>query len=254
MPQIKHIPRKRFGQNFLVDAQIIERIIAVIAVNKTDDILEIGAGQGAITLPLLKKLKQLHAIEIDRDLATALQALKKTNLNLYQADILKFDLRILPNSLRVVGNLPYNISSPILFYFLKHINQVKDMTFMLQKEVVERIVAKHNNKTYGRLSVMMQAFFATELLFTVPPECFHPSPKIDSAIIYLKPLEKPLVKNMTLLETVVKLAFSKRRKTLKNCLKSYLTQTQTSIDLSLRAENLSVAEFAQLTLDYEKQH
>lgn len=254
MLKFKHIARKRFGQNFLIDTEIISRIIAAIAVNKTDNILEIGAGKGALTLPLLEKLQQLHVIEIDRDLATALQALKKPNLILHQGDILKFDLTTLSKSLRVVGNLPYNISSPILLYFLKHSAQIKDMTFMLQKEVVQRIVAKHNNKTYGRLSVMIQAFFKTQMLFVVPPESFKPAPKVDSAIIYLKPLKKPLVKDITILETVVKLAFSKRRKILKNCLKSHLTQEQTSIDLSLRAENLSICEFAQLASDYEKQH
>lgn len=252
MLKTKHTARKRFGQNFLIDTQIINRIIALIAPQKNDNLLEIGAGQGAITLPLLEKVEQLHIIEIDRDLISALQALKKHNLTLHQGDILKFDLNTLPSPLRVVGNLPYNISSAILLHFLAHRDKIKDMIFMLQKEVVERITAKHGNKIYGRLSVILQAFFEVELVFIVPPESFNPVPKVNSAMVYLKPLKTPLTDNASLLEKIVKAAFSQRRKTLKNCLKSLLTQQQTEINLSQRAEMLSVADFIKLTQDYQR--
>lgn len=249
-----HKARKRFGQNFLVDTKVVDRIVATIAPKADDNLLEIGPGQGAMTLPLLEKLDQLHVIEIDRDLIVLLESFDKNNLIIHQGDAMKFDLSALPTPMRVVGNLPYNISSPILFHLLQNRAMVQDMTFMLQKEVVERIVATHGNKIYGRLSVMMQAFFEVELIFVVPPESFDPAPKVDSAIVYLKPLFQPLINNTSVLEKVVKAAFAQRRKTLKNCLKSLLTQEQTSIDLSQRAEMLSVADFITLTQDYEKQH
>ena len=249
-----HKARKRFGQNFLIDERIIERIIAAIAAKKEDTVLEIGPGQGALTLPLLEQLNQLHVIEIDRDLIARLQDMNNDKLIIHQSDALKFDLTTLPENLRVVGNLPYNISSPILFYLLDNRTRVKDMTFMLQKEVVERMVAKHGSKTYGRLSVMMQAFFELELLFIVPPESFDPPPKVESAIVYLKPLQQTIISNITTFEMIVKKAFSQRRKTLRNCLKSLINQTQTSIDVTLRAEMLSVDDFIQLTQDYEKQN
>jgi 16S rRNA (adenine1518-N6/adenine1519-N6)-dimethyltransferase len=250
---MKHKARKRFGQNFLTDMRIIERIISTIAVKEDDALLEIGAGQGALTLPLLEILKRLDVVEIDRDLIVKLHDLERENLIIHQGDILTFDLKKLPNPLRVVGNLPYNISSPILFYLLAHRKQIIDMTFMLQKEVVERIIAPCGSKTYGRLSVMIQAFFSAELAFIVPPESFEPAPKVDSAIIYLKPLNQCKVHNLENFSKIVKTAFSMRRKTLRNCLKPLLSQTQTSIDLSQRAECLSVDDFINLSQDYEKQ-
>lgn len=248
----QHKARKRFGQNFLTDDKVIERIVAIILPKFNDNLLEIGPGQGAITLPLLEYVKQLNVIEIDRDLIAKLKKLNKDNLVIHQGDALKFDLNTLPTPLRVVGNLPYNISSPLLFHLLKNRDKVIDMIFMLQKEVVERIVAKNNSRIYGRLSVMIQAFFEVELIFVVPPESFEPMPKVDSAIIYLKPLTQSKVNNITNFETIVKTAFSKRRKTLKNCLKSLLLQTQTTINLSQRAEALKVKDFIVLTNDYEK--
>jgi 16S rRNA (adenine1518-N6/adenine1519-N6)-dimethyltransferase len=160
----------------------------------------------------------------------------------------------MPSNLRIVGNLPYNISSQILFFLLENRNKIKDMTLMLQKEVAERITANKNNKSYGILSVMMQAFFEVELIFIIPPTAFRPIPKVDSAIVYFKPLQKKIVKNITVFKKLIKIAFSKRRKTLKNCLKSMITQEQTSIDLSLRAESLSVNDFIKLSNDYEKQN
>ena len=247
-------PRKRFGQNFLIDDQIINRIVSTISPKKSDDIVEIGPGKGALTFPLLEHLDKLSVIEIDRDLISFLKSKKQDKLTIYEADALKFDYGLISNNLRIVGNLPYNISSPLLFRLLSSKNQIIDMTFMLQKEVVDRIVARHGSKTYGRISVMMQAFFEVESMFTVPKESFDPQPKIESAILYLKTRTNPLTENTKLLEKIVKISFSQRRKTLKNCLKSILSQEQTKIDLSQRAEMLSVENFITLMKDYEKQN
>ena len=251
---ISHKPRKRFGQNFLVDNQIVNRIIATISPKKSDNIVEIGPGMGALTFPLLEHLDHLSVIEIDRDLISLLKLNKQDKLTIYEADALKFDYGQISNNLRIVGNLPYNISSPLLFHLLSSKNQIIDMTFMLQKEVADRIIANHGSKTYGRLSVMMQTFFEVESMFTVPKESFNPKPKIESSIIYLKTRAKPLTENTKLLEKIVKVSFSQRRKTLKNCLKSILSQEQTEIDLSQRAEMLSIENFITLMKDYEKQN
>ena len=251
---ISHKPRKRFGQNFLVDNQIVNRIIATISPKKSDNVVEIGPGMGALTFPLLEHLDHLSVIEIDRDLISLLKLNKQDKLTIYEADALKFDYGQISNNLRIVGNLPYNISSPLLFHLLSSKNQIIDMTFMLQKEVADRIIANHGSKTYGRLSVMMQTFFEVELMFTVPKESFNPKPKIESSIIYLKTRAKPLTENTKLLEKIVKVSFSQRRKTLKNCLKSILSQDQTEIDLSRRAEMLSIENFITLMKDYEKQN
>jgi len=247
----KHTARKRFGQNFLIDEVIIGRIVSVIAPKFDDNLLEIGPGQGAMTLPLLECVKALNVIEIDRDLIDLLKGFNKGNLVIHEGDALKFDLNTLPTPIRVVGNLPYNISSPILFHLLENRDKVVDMTFMLQKEVVQRMVADNGSKIYGRLSVMIQAFFEAELIFIVPPESFEPAPKVDSAIVYLKPLPKTAVRNMPIFEAIVKASFAQRRKTLRNCLKSHLTQAQTAIDLSQRAEMLAVQDFITLANDYE---
>ena len=251
---MRHQPRKRFGQNFLVDHQIINQIISTISPKNNDSIVEIGPGKGAITFPLLEYLDHLSVIEIDRDLVSMLELEGQEKLTIYQSDALTFDFSQISNKIRVIGNLPYNISSPLLFHLLSYRDQIIDMTFMLQKEVVDRIVAPPGNKTYGRLSVMMQAFYEVELMFVIPKESFEPQPKIESAILYLKTKEQPLVKNSKPLEEIVKLAFSQRRKTLKNCLKSVLNQSQTEIDLSQRAEMLSTENFVTLMNDYEKQN
>ena len=251
---MSHQARKRFSQNFLVDDQIVNRIVATISPKKSDNIVEIGPGKGALTFPLLQNLDHLSVIEIDRDLISLLKLKKQDKLTIYEADALKFDYGLISDNLRIVGNLPYNISSPLLFRLLSSKNQIIDMTFMLQKEVVDRIVASHGSKTYGRISVMMQAFFEVESMFTVPKESFDPQPKIESAILYLKTRTKPLTENIKLLEKIVKISFSQRRKTLKNCLKSILSQEQTKIDLSQRAEMLSVENFITLMKDYEKQN
>ena len=249
-----HKPRKRFGQNFLVDSQVINQIISTIAPKKDDNIIEIGPGKGALTFPLAEYLEHLNVIEIDRDLITILEAQNNQKISIYDSDALAFDFNQFSKKLRIVGNLPYNISSPLLFHLLSYKDNIIDMTFMLQKEVVERIVASPGSKSYGRLSVVMQAFFDAELMFIVPKDSFDPQPKIESAILYLKTKSIPLVQNLKPLENIVKLAFSQRRKTLKNCLKSKLNQSQTKIDLSQRAEMLTLENFVTLMNDYEKQN
>ena len=249
-----HQPRKRFGQNFLVDEKIINQIILTISPKHNDNIIEIGPGKGALTFPMLEHLNSLSVIEIDRDLVALLKSKKEEKLVIYEADALNFDFAVIHNKFRVIGNLPYNISTPLLFHLLDYRDKIIDMTFMLQKEVVDRIVASPGNKTYGRLSVLMQAFFEVESMFVVPKESFDPQPKIESAILYLKTREKPMVMDSRPLEEIVKIAFSQRRKTLKNCLKSVLNQSQTSIDLSQRAEMLSLESFITLMNDYEKQN
>ena len=249
-----HKPRKRFGQNFLVDNQVINQIISTIAPKKDDNIIEIGPGKGALTFPLAEYLEHLSVIEIDRDLITILEAQNNQKISIYNSDALAFDFNQFSEKLRIVGNLPYNISSPLLFHLLSCRDNIIDMTFMLQKEVVERIVASPGSKSYGRLSVVMQAFYDAELMFIVPKNSFDPQPKIESAILYLKTKSIPLVQNLKPLENIVKLAFSQRRKTLKNCLKSKLNQSQTKIDLSQRAEMLTLENFVTLMNDYEKQN
>jgi 16S rRNA (adenine1518-N6/adenine1519-N6)-dimethyltransferase len=246
-----HKNKKRFGQNFLIDEKIIDNIINSIAAKKTDNMVEIGVGLGALTNPLLQKLDKLNIIEIDNDLVDFWQQKNIANLSINAVDVLKFDFTTLGTDIRVVGNLPYNISSPILFQMIDIKDNIKDMLFMLQQEVVERIVAKEGSKIYGRLSVMIQAFFSAEMLFIVPNTAFDPPPKVSSAIIYLSPI-KSKVKNIDDFAKIVKASFSMRRKTLNNCLKKLLNASQTTIDLSRRAESLSVDEFILLSEDYSK--
>jgi len=249
-----HKPRKRFGQNFLVDQQVINQIVSTISPKRTDSVIEIGPGKGALTFPLIDHLEHIHVIEIDRDLISLLQNKNNKKITIHESDALVFNFDQFKQNIRIVGNLPYNISSPLLFHLLNYRDNIIDMTFMLQKEVVDRIVALPGSRVYGRISVIMQAFFDTELMFVVPKESFDPQPKIESAILYLKTKSEPLVQNSKPLEEVVKIAFSQRRKTLKNCLKSVLNQSQTDIDLSQRAEMLSVENFVTLMNDYEKQN
>ena len=249
-----HKARKRFGQNFLVDQQVINQIVSTIAPKRMDSIIEIGPGKGALTFPLIDHLDHIHVIEIDRDLISLLQKKSNKKITIHESDALVFNFDQFTKNIRIVGNLPYNISSPLLFHLLNYRDSIIDMTFMLQKEVVDRIVAPPGSKVYGRTSVIMQAFFDTELMFVVPKESFDPQPKIESAILYLKTKSEPLVQNLKPLEEIVKIAFSQRRKTLKNCLKSVLNQSQTDIDLSQRAEMLSVENFVTLMNDYEKQN
>jgi len=247
-----HRARKRFGQHFLHDKNIIDKILRAIDPQQDDNLLEIGPGQGALTLPLLNYCAQLTAVELDRDLIPILQhgATHVGQLNLINADILKFKLDSLarPEDLRIVGNLPYNISTPLMFHLMDSISQIKDMHFMVQKEVGKRIVAEVGSRNYGRLSVMIQYFCHCQYLFDVAPGCFTPPPKVDSAIIRLTPHTKPIarVNNFSVFSEIVRLAFSQRRKTISNSLKSILQPGDLDacrVERSLRAENLTLQDF-----------
>jgi 16S rRNA (adenine1518-N6/adenine1519-N6)-dimethyltransferase len=247
-----HKARKRFGQNFLVDEQIIADIIRAIHPQENDTMIEIGPGLGALTRPLIKHLKQLHVVEIDRDIIQRLENdYPKGKLVIHAGDALKFDLAEIPGRLRIVGNLPYNISSPLLFHFSDYAERIIDMHFMLQNEVVERMVAEPSTPAYGRLSVMLQYRFYMEKLLDVPPESFRPAPKVDSAIVRMIPLPaaEMIVNNQRLFAEIVSSAFGQRRKTVRNTLKTYLSEedfAQLGIDSQLRAENLGVEEFARI--------
>ena len=250
-----HKPRKRFGQNFLHDPQVIQRIVSSIRPREGQSMVEIGPGEGALTGELLPILGQLDVVELDRDLIPLLEDKLGGlgELRIHQADALKFDFCQLspgPAQLRVVGNLPYNISTPLLFHLLGMSDCIQDMHFMLQKEVVERITAQPGSSQYGRLSVMMQYHCQTEMLFTVGPGAFRPAPKVDSAIVRLTPYRQPPVEvDPDILATLVARAFAQRRKTLRNNLKGLLdTQAieAAGIDPGVRPERLSLEEFARL--------
>lgn len=251
-----HQARKRFGQNFLSDNFYIEKIIAAIAPKNTDHIVEIGPGLGAITEHLVTKAKALDVVELDRDLIPRLEKRFSdiTNFTIHQNDALKFDFTQLPNSdekIRVVGNLPYNISTPLIFHLLEQKHVIEDMYFMLQKEVVERLCAAPATKQYGRLSVMAQYFCEASMLFVVPPGAFSPAPKVDSAIVRLKPhatIKNP-VKDPKVLGKIVTAAFNQRRKTIRNSLKDWLTIDdfeQLGLSPTERAERLSLDNFIQI--------
>ncbi|MGA2655540.1 MAG: 16S rRNA (adenine(1518)-N(6)/adenine(1519)-N(6))-dimethyltransferase RsmA [Gammaproteobacteria bacterium] len=252
MPQA----RKRFGQNFLKDDYIISQIIACFAPRPDDHCVEIGPGLGALTIPLLKKIKHLDAIELDRDIIPILLEKSKAvgELNIHQADVLNFDFHTLikkHEKLRVIGNLPYNISTPLIFHLLDQINIIQDMIFMLQQEVVDRMAAAPNSKTYGRLSVMVQYHCEVEGLFTIPPEAFDPAPKVYSKLVRLVPYEqKPFVAvDKNLFAEIVREAFNHRRKTIRNSLK-HLVSDEIFAELNIsplsRAENLSVCDYVHL--------
>jgi 16S rRNA (adenine1518-N6/adenine1519-N6)-dimethyltransferase len=246
---MKHIPKKRFGQNFLVDQDIIRAIIEAIRPTPDDLMVEIGPGLGALTQPLLAYLNHLHVVELDRDIVSWMQGhYPAGKITIHNIDALKFDFASLGPKIRVVGNLPYNISTPILFHLLDNVDHVIDMHFMLQKEVVDRMVAAPSTPAYGRLSVMLQYRLYMESLVDVPPESFDPPPKVDSAFVRAVPwptLPHP-AKDEALLGKIVTAAFAQRRKTLRNTLKGILDDADFStlgIDPQLRAENLGVAEF-----------
>jgi 16S rRNA (adenine1518-N6/adenine1519-N6)-dimethyltransferase len=249
---MNHRARKRFGQNFLVDEQIIADIVRAIRPEADDNMVEIGPGLGALTRPLLKQLKRLHVVEIDRDIIARLKTgYPQDQLVIHEGDALQFDFAQLPAPLRVVGNLPYNISSPLLFHFSAYAERIADMHFMLQNEVVERMVASPSSPAYGRLSVMLQYRFYMEKLLDVPPEAFRPVPKVDSAIVRMIPLpaDEVQVRNEQMFSQIVAAAFGQRRKTLRNTLKDYLTEDdfeRLGIDAQLRAENLGAAAFARI--------
>ena len=249
-----HRPRKRFGQNFLHDKQVINKLVTAIAPKSTDLMVEIGPGQGALTGPLLEKLDTLHAVELDRDLVERLEQLPTGDkLVIHSADALKFDFSQLADHrpMRIVGNLPYNISTPLLFHLLGYRELITDMYFMLQLEVVDRLAASPGNKTYGRLSVMAQYFCQVDKLFSVPRGAFYPPPKVTSAIVRLQPRVLPVsTDNQSLFEQVVRLAFSQRRKTLRNNLKQLLQGPQLDqldYDLGRRPEQLDVDEYVKLS-------
>lgn len=252
-----HTARKRFGQNFLHDHSIIYNILASLDAHPDEHWVEIGPGLGALTEPLLAMGLRLDVIELDRDLVVLLKDKFKDveRFNIYSTDALKFDFSSLVNDqqkLRVIGNLPYNISTPLMFHLLENARCIDDMHFMLQKEVVERICAEPGSKKYGKLSIMMQYYCATEMLFEVPSESFDPIPKVMSAIVRLVPHQQPLVQvnDLSKLNRLVTQAFSQRRKTLRNSLKKLIDEDvfdRLNIDATLRAENLSLNDFAKLS-------
>ena len=244
---MKHIARKRFGQHFLVDGGIIEGIVAGIAPQPDDHMVEIGPGLGAITHPLLQHLKHLTVVELDRDLVTRLRA--NPQLTVIDQDVLRVDFRALANSgLRIVGNLPYNISTPILFHLLDAVDVVKDQHFMLQKEVIDRMVAAPGTAAYGRLSVMLQWRYDMENFLHVPPTSFDPPPRVDSAMVRMVPKTAPPVVDFDRFSAMVQVAFSQRRKLLRHTLGVWLsTQGYTGdFDLRRRAEEVPVEAYIDL--------
>jgi len=240
--------RKRFGQNFLHDQNLIRKIVNAINPKPEDHIIEIGPGHGALTAFLLKSGCQLDVIEIDRDLASELRE-KHPQLNVIESDVLKFDFSKIEGSrpLRIVGNLPYNISTPLLFKLFNQIHSIRDMYFMLQLEVVNRLTAEHSHSDYGRLSVMSQYYCQSEKLFTVPPEAFVPRPKVMSAIVRLIPQnQKNDFTDTEVLGKILIQAFSMRRKTIRNALKGYVTAEDIialGLDPRARPENLSLSDY-----------
>jgi 16S rRNA (adenine1518-N6/adenine1519-N6)-dimethyltransferase len=228
---MKHIARKRFGQNFLHDQHVLGSITDSINPREGDAMVEIGPGLAAMTDQLLRSLKHMHVVELDRDLVARLEKrYPPERLTIHSCDALKFDFGSIPvpdgQKLRVVGNLPYNISSPLLFHLTEYVDRVQDQHFMLQKEVVERMVAEPGSKVYGRLSVMLQWRYDMQLLFVVPPEAFDPPPKVESAIVRMIPVAQPLACDQQTLEAVVQKAFSQRRKVIRNCLSGMFTEEQ----------------------------
>lgn len=248
-----HTPRKRFGQHFLCDQNVVQRIVAAINPTPADFLVEIGPGQGALTLPVIKLARRLDVVEFDRDLIPELEARvgPRGDLIIHQADALEFDFASLHRAnrmLRVFGNLPYNISTPLLFHLLTFAPIIADMVFMLQKEVADRLAAPADTEDYGRLSVMMQYHCEVDLLFDVPPSAFFPPPKVQSSIVRLIPYrELPYpAKNYEVFSSVVKHAFGQRRKTLRNSLKQLVdaeTWERIPVRSDLRAEDLNVKDF-----------
>lgn len=240
MRSSSHRPRKRYGQHFLHDPRVLARIVDAIAPRPGDVLVEIGPGEGALTRPLLERAGALHAIEVDRDLAAGLRELP--GLTLHQGDALEFDFARLPAGMRLVGNLPYNISTPLLFHLAKYAERLRDMHFMLQLEVVERMVAAPSTAQYGRLSVALQARFAMQKLFSVSKGAFRPPPKVESAVVRLTPLPAMLAID----DDVLRRAFSARRKQLRNAL-SGVDLAAAGIDARLRPENLTPADYARIS-------
>lgn len=256
----KHRARKRFGQNFLHYPAVIQRIVDVINLQRQDHVVEIGPGKGALTKLILERVNKLDVVEIDRDLVKALTISLGNNehLIIHEADALKLDLsQFGQTDLRIVGNLPYNISTPLLFHLLSYKDYIKDMLFMLQKEVVNRICAEPGSKQYGRLTIMLQYYCDVDSLFIIKPGAFSPSPKVDSAIIRLTPLAKPRyeLSDHESFKIIVKEAFSQRRKTIRNTLKKFISEPEIKelgIAPEIRAENLEIADFVKLANHYHQ--
>jgi len=238
-----HRPRKRFGQHFLHDPRVLARLVEAIAPQPGDVLVEIGPGEGALTAPLIERAGRLEAIELDRDLAAALAArFPPYQLTVHCADALDYDYARFPAAIRVVGNLPYNISTPLLFHLARYADRVRDMHFMLQLEVVERMVAAPSTGEYGRLTVALQARFAMEKLFTVSKGAFRPPPKVESAVVRLTPLAAMLAID----DDILRRAFSARRKQLRNALPG-VDLAAAGIDATLRPENLTPADYARIS-------
>ena len=247
----QHQARKRFGQHFLTDGAVIEQIVKAIAPQRGEPMVEIGPGLAAMTQPLVERLGKLHVIELDRDLAFRLR--QHPQLQVTESDVLKVDFSALAHSmpttaLRVVGNLPYNISTPILFHLLEHVAVVKDQHFMLQKEVVERMVAQPSTANYGRLSVMLQWRYDMEMVLLVGPQAFNPPPRVDSAVVRMTPWAQPAALDARLLSELVQVAFSQRRKLLRHTLGQWLQARAFGgvFDVKRRAEEVAVAEYVAL--------
>lgn len=255
---MQHRAKKRFGQNFLVDSNVIDKIIHSINPEPEDHIIEIGPGLGALTQPLLKALNRLDVIELDRDVIPELNKLNgNERLHIHNIDVLAFDFTEFEQSnfelqkVRIIGNLPYNISTAVLFHLIKHRNIIQDLHFMLQKEVVERIAAATGSRDYGRLSVMMQLYFRISPLFTVAPQCFRPIPRVESAIVRLTPRTELLIdfNEHDAFADLVRQAFSQRRKTIKNTLKGICDTDQldaAGIDPGKRPQELAIDDYIRL--------
>jgi 16S rRNA (adenine1518-N6/adenine1519-N6)-dimethyltransferase len=248
---VKHQARKRFGQHFLTDKAVIAEIVDAIDPQPGQAMVEIGPGLAAMTQPLVERLGHLQVIELDRDLAARLRQHKQ--LTVHEADVLKVDITALAaglgtQTLRVVGNLPYNISTPILFHLLDHVAVIQDQHFMLQKEVVERMVAAPSSAAYGRLSVMLQWRYAMEMVVEVGPMAFDPPPRVDSAVVRMTPHAQPAPLTLALLSELVQVAFSQRRKLLRHTLGKWLQERGVAADFDVqrRAEEVAVAEYVQL--------
>ncbi len=250
---MRHQPRKRFGQNFLQNQVVIESILRTIAPARGDVMVEIGPGLGALTTPLARALEQLHVVELDRDIVKSLRE-KYRNVVIHEGDALKFDFAALGPRLRVVGNLPYNISTPLLFHLAGYMACLRDIHVMLQKEVVERMVAAPDTAAYGRLSVALQYRFEMEKVLEVGPEAFYPQPKVDSAVVRMLPRQKsegrePAEQDEALFARITTAAFSQRRKMLRNTLRNILEAADfeaLGIDPGARAETLAVADFVRI--------
>ena len=248
---MKHQARKRFGQHFLTDQGVIAEIVDAIAPQPGQQMVEIGPGLAAMTQPLVERVGHLQVIELDRDLAARLRQHKQ--LTVHEADVLKVDVTALAKNLntqtlRVVGNLPYNISTPILFHLLDHVAVIQDQHFMLQKEVVERMVAAPASAAYGRLSVMLQWRYAMEMVVAVGPMAFEPPPRVDSAVVRMTPHTQPAPLPLALLSELVQVAFSQRRKLLRHTLGRWLQERGVAADFDVqrRAEEVAVAEYVLL--------